>query len=113
MSRYFPNYPFSLFWCVSPVNYAYPWVVRARAYLDQRQVDKAWADFTEALRLDATTAEAYSGRGEASFHRGDFQHASEDFNEVVCLRPDDLRALVHVSSDTNPYPVVTPGGSRP
>ena len=54
-------------------------------------LDKAIADFTEAIRLDPKYAQAYYNRGYA-YWKGDFDKAIADFTEAIRLDPKYAKA---------------------
>lgn len=65
-------------------------------YLEQGQVsannreyDKAIAEFTRAIELKPRTAEAYRGRGMAHTQKDRLDDALSDFNTALELDPDD------------------------
>jgi tetratricopeptide (TPR) repeat protein len=55
--------------------------------IDERPLDKAIADFTEAIRLDAGKAEAFSGRALSHLRKRKFKDAIADFDEVLRVTP--------------------------
>jgi tetratricopeptide (TPR) repeat protein len=64
-------------------------VSKARAMLGKREFDAAVESFTEALRSNPRSAEAYFGRGRAFLEKGFPDTAAEDFEQVICLKRDD------------------------
>lgn len=72
-----------------PLNW--PYVNRANAYADQSQYDQAIADYTQALQIDATSVDAYYGRGLAYKNKGDAALAIADFQKVRELDQDYWR----------------------
>ena len=54
--------------------------------------DKAIAEFTEAIRLDPTCAEAYNHRGLAFIVKGDLDQGIADLTEAIRLNPKDALA---------------------
>ena len=50
-------------------------------------MDRAIADYTEAIRLDPKYANAYSNRGVAYSDKGDKDRAIADFTEAIRLDP--------------------------
>jgi tetratricopeptide (TPR) repeat protein len=62
---------------------------RGTAYAEKNDLDKAIADYGEAIRLDPTNARLYELRGVAHASRkGDFAMAIADFSEVIRLNPN-------------------------
>ncbi len=59
---------------------------RGRGYLEKQLNDKAYADFNEAIKRDATLAEAYYGRGMVLLHEGDYAGAVQDFDKALGLK---------------------------
>ena len=57
---------------------AHEYCDRGQAYLDQGECDKAIADYTEAIRLDPNSTDAYFNRGIAYQKKGDKAKAEED-----------------------------------
>jgi lipoprotein NlpI len=70
-------------------NYTY----RGNGYRDKNDLDRAIADFNEAIRLDPKLAMAFLGRGLAFSDKGDNDRAIADFNEVIRLDPKFARAF--------------------
>jgi lipoprotein NlpI len=60
---------------------------RGLAYRDKGELDRAIADFNEAVRLDPEFALAYNNRGLAYRDKGEFDRAIADFNEAIRLEP--------------------------
>jgi tetratricopeptide (TPR) repeat protein len=54
---------------------------------NEGEYDKAVADFTEAIRLDAQFAEAYSNRGGAYVNTGEYGKAIADSSTAIRLDP--------------------------
>src|SRR6185369_11523794 len=66
---------------------------RGALYQGQGAIDRAMADYVAAARLDPGLAEAFAGRGSASFAAGDYARAVADYDRAVQLKPDDARLL--------------------
>src|SRR5690348_15000145 len=58
---------------------------RGKQFWSQGAYDRAIAEFSEALRTDAATVEAYLLRGEVRAAQGDRTRALEDFSEAIRL----------------------------
>ncbi len=56
------------------------------------ELDKAIADYTEAIRLNPSFAEAYIFRGNAYYEQGEFDKAITDYTEAIRLDPKDAGA---------------------
>ena len=85
-------------------NLAWAYVRRGGAYTDGRDYARAIADFDAAIKLDETSAEAYSGRGLANYYQGAFDQAIQDENQAVALSPKAagpyrVRGYAHLKSD--------------
>jgi lipoprotein NlpI len=63
------------------------YVKRGREYQARRDLDRALADFSEAIRLDPTFALAFNLRGLAYKIKGDFDRAIADDDEGIRLDP--------------------------
>jgi len=66
---------------------------RGTGYLDKGDDDRAIADFSEEIRLDAKSFPAFSGRGQAYLHKRDFDKAIADLSEAIRLYPILIPAL--------------------
>ena len=60
---------------------------RALAHHDRRELERAVADYTEAIRLDPRDAVAHHNRGSAYYDRQDFDRALADFDQALRLDP--------------------------
>jgi tetratricopeptide (TPR) repeat protein len=65
------------------------YVNRGVAYADSGELDRAIADYTEALKIDPTHLTAYRNRGIAFEHKGDLDRAIADYDEVIKIKPED------------------------
>ena len=63
------------------------WLRRGYVYARKGELDKAIADFTEAIRLDAEDGEAYFQRALAYARKKDMDQALADYKEVFRLEP--------------------------
>ncbi|MCK1523875.1 MULTISPECIES: tetratricopeptide repeat protein [unclassified Bradyrhizobium] len=61
---------------------------RGYAYQAKGDNDRAIADYTESLRLDANNSFALTARGNAYFAKGNFDRAIADYDRVIALDPD-------------------------
>ena len=52
---------------------------------EKNDLDKALADYTEAIRIDPNNASAYSGRAKVWNAKGEFDKAIDDYNEASRL----------------------------
>jgi tetratricopeptide (TPR) repeat protein len=71
---------------------AIAYVNRGAEYRAKRDIDRAIADNTEAIRLDPGYANAYVGRGAAYALERYFDRALTDFNEAIRLDPNYANA---------------------
>jgi tetratricopeptide (TPR) repeat protein len=60
---------------------------RGIKYANKGDYDRAIADYTEAIRLDAKYADAYGNRGNAYRDKRDLDRALADYNEALRIRP--------------------------
>jgi lipoprotein NlpI len=65
---------------------------RGLAYAVKGDLDRAIADFTEAIRLDPKDASAHNDRGSAYMAKGDFDRAIADYSEAIRLDPKEVLA---------------------
>ncbi len=68
-------------------NRAIAYNSRGIAYYDKKDLDRAIADYSEAIRLDPKYAIAHNNRGVAYRDKGDFDGAIEDFSDAILLDP--------------------------
>ena len=66
---------------------------RGLIWQEKGDLDKAIADYTEAIRLDPKYAMAYDSRGRRLGTKGDLDKAIADFNEAIRLDPNDAVAV--------------------
>ncbi|MGZ3361542.1 MAG: tetratricopeptide repeat protein [Xanthobacteraceae bacterium] len=71
----------------SEKNRAVAYNVRGATYVERSDLDRAIADFSEAIRLDPRSALAYNNRGRAYREKGDDNRAIADLNEAIKLDP--------------------------
>src|SRR4029077_14037182 len=68
---------------------------RGNAYHDKGDMDRAIADYTEAIRLDPKNVNAYGHRGVTYRDKGDLDLAIADFTEVIRLVPKGAHGYAH------------------
>ena len=71
---------------LGPTN-ANTYVIRARAYLGQTNVDKAMSDFNTAVQLQPANPDTYLARAEACIDQMYFDQAMSDYNMAIQLQP--------------------------
>jgi clan AA aspartic protease (TIGR02281 family) len=76
-------------------NRALAYRSRGAAYYDKGEFDRAIADFTEAVKIDADVAPpyfalAYSRRGLAAAEKKDYDQAIVDYSEAIKLNPTSI-----------------------
>lgn len=60
---------------------------RGLAHYAKGDIDRAIADYNEALRLDPNYASAFENRGWAWIHKGNLDRSIADYNEAIRLDP--------------------------
>jgi tetratricopeptide (TPR) repeat protein len=73
----------------TPASRAMVYTMRGRVYQTKGELDRAIADYDEAIRLDPISAKAYSSRGTAYQTKGDRDRAITDYSEAIRLNPND------------------------
>jgi tetratricopeptide (TPR) repeat protein len=68
-------------------NLAWAFGNRGYGHWGKGDLDRAIADYNEAIRLDPKFAHAYNNRGNAYRDKGDLDRAIADFNETIRLDP--------------------------
>jgi tetratricopeptide (TPR) repeat protein len=68
-------------------------VLRGWAYKNAKRYDDAIADFSAALRVDPTNANALNGRGETYIFKEDFRKAYADYDALTRAVPTDWRGF--------------------
>jgi tetratricopeptide (TPR) repeat protein len=66
---------------------------RGVGHLQRGEYERAAAEFTAALRLDPTLADAYANRGEAYRLAGDYEQALADYDNAHLIEPTNARIL--------------------
>jgi tetratricopeptide (TPR) repeat protein len=61
--------------------------LRGAKWRDKGDLDRAVADYSEAIRIDPQLAVSYSGRASTLLRRKDYEGAIADFDEAMRLRP--------------------------
>ncbi len=67
---------------------------RGLAYRNKEDYDRALADYTQAIRLDPTSARAYTNRASAYARKRSWDLALADFNEAIKLDPKSSSAYI-------------------
>src|SRR5262249_49079036 len=67
---------------------------RGFEYQKQENLDRAIADYSEAIRLDREKAGAFFNRGVIYAQREDYVHAIADYSEAIRINPHDPIALM-------------------
>lgn len=68
------------------------YIVRANAYDEKGEFEKAIADYNQALKLEPRSVLAYLNRGLAYSNHGDQSQALADYTKVIELDPKNARA---------------------
>jgi tetratricopeptide (TPR) repeat protein len=64
---------------------------------DSSDIDKAIADYTQAINLEPTNAPIYFRRGNAYYGKGNYDQAIADYTKAIRLEPDNTRAYYNRS----------------
>ena len=70
-------------------NLAVAFTNRGLAFKKKGRVDKAIADFSEAIRLKSDFVFAFNNRGNSFYHKGQLDRAIKDYDKAIRLNPDD------------------------
>lgn len=62
---------------------------RGKEYYLKNNLEKAIADFSEAIRIDSTFSDPFNNRGLAYVDQKKYDRAMEDYNEAIRLAPTD------------------------
>jgi len=73
-------------------NAAIAYYDRGTAYDDKDQLDRAIADYSEAIRIKPDYANAYRNRGRAYGRTGRYDNAIADLDRAIQLDPNDVGA---------------------
>jgi tetratricopeptide (TPR) repeat protein len=73
-------------------NFAMAYSNRGRAYYNKGDYDRAFADYTQALRVDPNYKDAYIKRGVAYDNKGDYGRAIADYEAALRIDPNDADA---------------------
>jgi tetratricopeptide (TPR) repeat protein len=76
-----------------PQELAATYATRGSAFLSTRNLDKAMADFNDAIRLDPKSIMAFISRGIAYSIQRDHDHAIADYDEAIRLDPKSIAAF--------------------
>jgi tetratricopeptide (TPR) repeat protein len=66
---------------------------RGNAYQVNGDIDRAIADYDEAIQLDPNLADAFTGRGPAYRNKGDVDRAIVDYDQAIRLSPNYAMAF--------------------
>jgi lipoprotein NlpI len=88
-------------------NLAVSYYNRGNAYFKKGDLDRAIADYNEAIRLNPKDFDNFTNRGLVYMHKGDFDRAIADYNEAIRLDPKSSiayrrRGLVNLYSGSLP-----------
>jgi len=73
------------------------YVIRARAYFELNEFDRAIADCTQAIREDRQNAGAYVIRGNAHVQKGDRKRAISDWESALRINPNIAEATHNIA----------------
>jgi len=68
-------------------KYTLAYYNRALVWRDKGELDRAVADYTEAIKLDASDPDFFNNRGVALRDKGELDRAIADFTEAIRMRP--------------------------
>lgn len=73
-------------------NTATEYIGQGKEFLTVKQYDQAIASFSEAIKLDPKSVQAYNNRGIAYCNKGNFDQAISDFSHVIEIDPNNGKA---------------------
>lgn len=68
---------------------AFTFIRRGDAYYQRGDLDRAIADYSEAIRLDPKNPSTFGRRGDAYGEKADPEHAIADYSEAIQLKPPE------------------------
>jgi len=74
---------------------SFPVLMRATLWHDRKEIGRAMADYTAAIRLDPQNGALYCNRGYLWGEEKEFDKAIVDFSEAIRLDPHDALAFLH------------------
>lgn len=80
------------------VNQSYMFLVRGDALHNAEHYDKAIVEYTKAMELDGTNADAYVARGMALMAQDALDAAQQDFMRAIELNPQDSQTHVRLTT---------------
>jgi tetratricopeptide (TPR) repeat protein len=83
------------------MDLAWAYDLRARAYFEIGDFDRAIADFSQLIELDPNQPHTHNNRGVAYLRKGDFDRAIADYGQAIQLDPRYKKAYV-VATRTEP-----------
>jgi tetratricopeptide (TPR) repeat protein len=61
--------------------------------MDKKELDKALADYSEAIKLEPRYSQAFSNRGLVFLEKKDYDKAIADFTESIRLEPHEASSF--------------------
>lgn len=86
----------------SKIDPSFIYFYRGTAYLQKGDLDRAFSDLNQAIKLQPNFAEAYGNRLLIYLAKGEYDHALADANQLLKLKPDfaigyNDRGLIYVN----------------